>query len=627
MPATTTTSTSTAPALSTEAIQDVRGQNRRRRRGLADGLRARHQHGQQERRQRLPRHGRLTYQPFAWNSDNTGGEGTPATRADQPGRLLVWRPHQAGPIWFFGASGGTEQQERHRPHAGTCRHPPGALPRRTVRGQRRSTASCRGSRSRRSSARITTCRASIKPTGCTADRRRRRRLTSRRSAVDRRRDVRRQVHVGVGQQRHDDLHRQLQQQGRQRPRQLRGPPDSRAAHRHTPELPTSQGRLDRDRSPCPRRATGRSAACDACFDLDTSSVTDAARRCDLVQARLAWVARVPDRLPGDAEQQLRSGTSTTRTTGSSRGTASGQSAQSRRAGRVPFHRQYVTSDLTLHTASGRDHDIGLYVQDTWKPSSRLTVTVGVRVDFVRRYDALRDHAAVEHRGRPARSASRTSSPRMPRTCCAAPTRGCTSSCWAAATASRRSAATTRPRSATPTMLNVDGVFETVFDHAGEDAAVSDQQFDPDVHQPNIDEYIARLPPAVPGTDEPGRRWHRSEHQRPVRAGRHQRVLPGGPFQPFGGFGAIDPNQGIVYRLTNNDWSTMDYQRPPDHGDEEPVARLPGDGGHPSPVAADERDVESDRSGAVHRARCVPERQDAVAHRRRSRSHSLATAAR
>src|SRR5204863_9956012 len=35
------------------------------------------------------------------------------------------------------------------------------------------------------------------------------------------------------------------------------------------------------------------------------------------------------------------------------------------AGTVPFHRQYVTSALNLATASGRDHDIGIYAQDSW----------------------------------------------------------------------------------------------------------------------------------------------------------------------------------------------------------------------------------------------------------------------
>ena len=39
---------------------------------------------------------------------------------------------------------------------------------------------------------------------------------------------------------------------------------------------------------------------------------------------------------------------------------------------------------------GSDHDYGVYVQDTWRPIHRLTMTLGVRADFVRRFDVLRN---------------------------------------------------------------------------------------------------------------------------------------------------------------------------------------------------------------------------------------------
>jgi hypothetical protein len=35
--------------------------------------------------------------------------------------------------------------------------------------------------------------------------------------------------------------------------------------------------------------------------------------------------------------------------------------------------------------------------------------------------------------------------------------------------------------------------------------------------------------------------------------------PSGPNQPFGGFGVVDPNRGLVYQQTNNDWSTLEWQ--------------------------------------------------------------------
>src|SRR2546422_9244071 len=59
-------------------------------------------------------------------------------------------------------------------------------------------------------------------------------------------------------------------------------------------------------------------------------------------------------------------------------------------GTAPFHRQYVTGDLNLDQSNGRDKDIGFYAQDSWRAGSKLTTTLGVRVDLVRRFDVLRN---------------------------------------------------------------------------------------------------------------------------------------------------------------------------------------------------------------------------------------------
>src|SRR2546427_3886431 len=59
------------------------------------------------------------------------------------------------------------------------------------------------------------------------------------------------------------------------------------------------------------------------------------------------------------------------------------------AGTVPFHRRYRTP-TEVTTTVARDRDVGIYVQDAWKPHPRVTANVGVRVDFVRRHDAIFD---------------------------------------------------------------------------------------------------------------------------------------------------------------------------------------------------------------------------------------------
>ena len=56
---------------------------------------------------------------------------------------------------------------------------------------------------------------------------------------------------------------------------------------------------------------------------------------------------------------------------------------------VPLDRTFQTGALELVNTEGRDRDLGIYVQDTWRPIQRLTMTLGVRSDFVRRNDLLR----------------------------------------------------------------------------------------------------------------------------------------------------------------------------------------------------------------------------------------------
>jgi hypothetical protein len=58
-------------------------------------------------------------------------------------------------------------------------------------------------------------------------------------------------------------------------------------------------------------------------------------------------------------------------------------------GYVPFHQQiYSVSRLT--TLNIDSHDAALYVQDAWRPSPRLTISPGLRIDFVKRTDQIFD---------------------------------------------------------------------------------------------------------------------------------------------------------------------------------------------------------------------------------------------
>src|SRR5262249_46344557 len=57
------------------------------------------------------------------------------------------------------------------------------------------------------------------------------------------------------------------------------------------------------------------------------------------------------------------------------------------AGTVPFYRRYESPSVAL-TTQARDRDYAVYVQDSWKPHPRVTANIGVRTDFVRRFDEI-----------------------------------------------------------------------------------------------------------------------------------------------------------------------------------------------------------------------------------------------
>ena len=138
-------------------------------------------------------------------------------------------------------------------------------------------------------------------------------------------------------------------------------------------------------------------------------------------------------------------------------------------------------------------------------------------------------------------------------------------------------------------LDSNGSFETVFDAPARTRRSRACSSIRGMSQPIIDEFILGYRRQFPGQVERRRGGHQPQGPQHVRADGYQRpIYPDGPNQPFGGFGLVDPNQGIVYRLTNSDWNAMHYQRAADDGRQEPVAQLPVDGRDPSAVAARQR---------------------------------------
>lgn len=226
------------------------------------------------------------------------------------------------------------------------------------------------------------------------------------------------------------------------------------------------------------------------------------------------------------------------------------------AGTVPFHRRFA-SPLDLTTREARDRNLAVYGQDTWRPTPRLTTTLGVRVDFVRRFDNLfnvtreNTHIVQPRLGfsymvtKDAKSVLRGSYARVGEQMMG------------------RDAVTTFGGEGRASFidrydLDGDGVFETSIPSPGLTATISANQFDPNLHQPYVDEFILGFRKQLPyqfGIDVAGiQRTYKDTYAQLEING----IYPSGPNQPFGGFGAVDPTRGTVFQQTNNSWSRLNY---------------------------------------------------------------------
>jgi hypothetical protein len=226
------------------------------------------------------------------------------------------------------------------------------------------------------------------------------------------------------------------------------------------------------------------------------------------------------------------------------------------AGTFPFHRQYV-DQLQLPTRAARDRDAAFYLQDNWRPTERLTATLGVRFDFVKRYDRLFDvvredsHIVQPRVGfsylltKDAKNVLRGSYARVGEQ-------------MMGRDAVTTFGANSRVGKRDEYDLNRDGIFETVIVTPATTAAIAANQFDPNLHQPYVDEFIIGYRKQFPyslGVDVAAiQRSYKDTYGRVDING----IYPDGPNKPFGGFGLIDPTQGIIYQQTNNSWSQLNY---------------------------------------------------------------------
>jgi hypothetical protein len=108
-------------------------------------------------------------------------------------------------------------------------------------------------------------------------------------------------------------------------------------------------------------------------------------------------------------------------------------------------------------------------------------------------------------------------------------------------------------------LNGDGIFDREDPVPAIPLRVETMRFDPDFHQPFIDEYVVgymrQFPLDLSLDVSFTTKAYRDQYAQVDING----FWPEAAGLPFGGFGRVDPNSGLIYRLTNMSWSSAKYR--------------------------------------------------------------------
>jgi hypothetical protein len=105
-------------------------------------------------------------------------------------------------------------------------------------------------------------------------------------------------------------------------------------------------------------------------------------------------------------------------------------------------------------------------------------------------------------------------------------------------------------------VNGDGVLETTVATPAATQALNQLAFNPELHQPFVDEYAIGFARQFPGQVSLDLSFNRRYFKDSYAEIDLNGFYPSGPNQPFGGFGRIDPNQGLIMQQTNATWSTV-----------------------------------------------------------------------
>jgi hypothetical protein len=216
-------------------------------------------------------------------------------------------------------------------------------------------------------------------------------------------------------------------------------------------------------------------------------------------------------------------------------------------GSIPFHRIMMNGpELTTFNQTARD--LGAYVQDAWRPSARLTLSAGVRLDQIVVKDTVFGITAQR---------SLEVGPRVGVNYVAtADSRNVVRGHWTRVHDQPGLVTTT----GTPSVgqrdlydLNLDGTFETVFVTPPTSGAIVNRTIDPDLHQPYVQEWGGGFSRQLSGgvaanVDVAHRRF----------VDRTTLVEINGKYDGHVFLGYLNEALNDIYTAANNKWNTPVY---------------------------------------------------------------------
>jgi hypothetical protein len=218
------------------------------------------------------------------------------------------------------------------------------------------------------------------------------------------------------------------------------------------------------------------------------------------------------------------------------------------AGVIPFHKTILDGSTALRgRRNGQDYAV--YIQDAWRPTSRLTINPGVRIDRIVWTDQIFNVTSER---------STNVGPRFGvNYALTEDARNVARAHWVRvhSQASQLGLAVGTVAIAERDLydLNLDGTFETELDAPATFGVAPGRTIDPNLHQPYVNEWGAGYTRQFPGQTTAGIDFtHRAFRDRPTLLDVNS-VFTGNVFT-----GYQDPNFNQIYEVTNNQWNWPVY---------------------------------------------------------------------